>query len=44
MARLRLCQGLLQRLQLLLPPHKGVSPRAAAACKRRRRGLAPTSS
>ena len=31
MACLRLCQGLMECLQLRLPSHKGVSPRAAAA-------------
>ena len=39
------CQGLLQRLQLRSAARQsGVSPRATAACKRRRMALAPTSS
>ena len=41
---LRLRQGLLQGLQLLLPPHERVRPRAAAACRRDRTMPAPVTS
>src|SRR6266508_1810690 len=41
---LRLRQRLVQGVELVLPPDEARQPRAAAACKRRRSALAPTSS